>query len=575
MTSHRLLKPLLLWTIGLPIWPQIALAQDIVMSSNGQCTAAYVPYDDLCLAKAALDRLSASEMAAKIREFEASRRAPAISALRNIFEEAQGLWLTPEMHSEFWSLLKSAWPDKGQRAEVVAFFQDMSAKLLPWQEAAHESFLLSYRSGEEQWTKEYLEQEDYWKRFQNEQVENARAMNRAAATKQPLSMGGGQVLVTEDLITSTLENLEVGKFRWDRLLTEEWSSAPRLFEYPKLGLNLLWDEPWLSETEVLKIDGEQLVNHMINLEKPNGDGWQIAMTGYPSPAATPLKNQRRTLEGTGKSLGVTEHLQYERDWRGLESSIQTGTFVYEGIEYLVKISATYIPALQAMMQKMVWSTEAATTQVEFERLAQAVMFIDENYAVASSNQRNAGNQKQLEEKLAKEMQENGVGEEAIEAALSAHANISKLDELDTLEAAYGDLLKLSDREIAIELSLDPRSKARIGLAEAVVARAAVNFPVYLDEYTSYTGVHYDLEAGSLVYHYTMPSDAADMIMSLSPLEQKKVQKALEEGNANSVCEISLPLLTRGFNMTYSYRNPAGKELFQVVRTYADCTAQGY
>jgi hypothetical protein len=367
----------------------------------------------------------------------------------------------------------------------------------------------------------------------------------------------------------------VSTFRAERLLNESWDSRPVLFEYPKLGLSLVWDEPWTSSTSVLKLDGAPLTNNLINLDKPNGDGWQIVMTQYPSPASKPLRNQRRTLEGTAKSLGIKEHLQYEQDWKGLESSIQTGTWVVDGEEYLVKNSATYIPGLQVMMQRMVWSLSPATTQAEFQRLSESVMFLDENYAASAQPLGMSDKNKEFNEKLEKEMRESGADEAAIDTRKSSVGNISGSEEADNLKVAYGDLWKLTDREIAVELSLDPSRKARIGLAQADVVKAGVTFPMYLDEYTSCTGVHYDIDAESLVYHYTMPSETADMIMAMTSDERLRVRKALEDGNANAACELSLRLLAQGFDMTYSYRNPSGKELFNVVRSYSDCVAQGY
>ena len=495
--------------------------------------------------------------------------------MRAIVDESVGVWLTEDMHSEFWTLLKSEVPDRRQRAEVVSFLREAPEKMLPWRKAMYESFLLSYKTGKAQWTEEYLEQVDYWRKLNAAEVEAAEAMNRAAATKTPMVTEEGEFFVTEELILGVLENLEASKFRAERLFNESWDSRPALFEYPKLGLSLVWDEPWTSSTSVLKLDGAPLTNNLINLDKPNGDGWQIVMTQYPSPASKPLRNQRRTLEGTAKSLGIKEHLQYEQDWKGLESSIQTGTWVVDGEEYLVKNSATYIPGLQVMMQRMVWSLSPATTQAEFQRLSESVMFLDENYAASAQTLGMSDKNKEFNEKLEKEMRESGADQAAIDTMKSSIGNISESEEADNLKAAYGDLWRLTDREIAVELSLDPSRKARIGLAHADVVKAEVTFPVYLDEYTSYTGVHYDIDAQSLVYHYTMPSETADMIMAMNSDERLRVRNALEEGNANAACELSLGLLAQGFDMTYSYRNPSGKELFKVVRSYSDCAAQGY
>ena len=495
--------------------------------------------------------------------------------MRAIVDESVGLWLTEDMHSEFWALLESEVPDRPQRAEVVSFLKEASEKMLPWQKAMYESFLLSYKTGKAQWTEEYLEQVDYWRKSNAANVETAEAMNRAAATKTPMVTGEGEFFVTEELILGVLENVEVSKFRAERLFNESWDPKPVLFEYPKLGLSLVWDEPWTSSTSVLKLDGAPLTHNLINLEKPNGDGWQIVMSQYPSPASKPLINQRRTLEGAAKSLGIQEHLQYEQDWKGLESSIQTGTLEVDGEDYLVKNSATYIPGLQVMMQRMVWSLSPATTQAEFQRLSESVMFLDEKYAVSAKTQEDRAKQEQFNEALEKEMRESGAGEEAINAMKSAAGNIPESEGADNLKAAYGDLWKLTDREIAVELSLDPSRKARIGLAHADLVKAEVTVPMYLDEDTSYTGVHYDIDAGSLVYHYTMPSETADMIMSMTSDERLRMRTALEDGNANAACELSLELLAQGFDMTYSYRNPSGKELFNVVRSYSDCVAQGY
>ena len=350
--------------------------------------------------------------------------------MRAIVDEAVGVWLTEEMHSDFWALLESEVPDRRQRAGVVSFFKEATEKMLPWRKAMYESFLLSYKTGEAQWTEEYLEQVGYWRGLNAAEVEAAEAMNRAAATKTPMVTGEGEFFVTEELILGVLENLEVSKFRAERLFNESWDSKPVLFDYPKLGLSLVWDEPWTSSTSVLKLDGAPLTNNSISLDKPNGDGWQIMMSQYPSPASKPLRNQRRTLEGTAKSLGIKEHLQYEQDWKGLESSIQTGTQVIDGEEYLVKNSATYIPGLQVMMQRMVWSLSPATTQAEFQRLSESVMFLDENYAASAKTQVDRGKQEQFNAKLEKEMRESGAGEEAIDAMKSAAGNISELEELD-------------------------------------------------------------------------------------------------------------------------------------------------
>jgi hypothetical protein len=134
---------------------------------------------------------------------------------------------------------------------------------------------------------------------------------------------------------------------------------------------------------------------------------------------------------------------------------------------------------------------------------------------------------------------------------------------------------LNDREIAIELSLDPARKAKIGLAEEKLIKANTNYPVYIDEYTSYSGMHYDIEEEALVYHYTMTSEIAVIISSMSHEEKNAMQLEFEGDSARRVCGISLELLSRGFDMAYSYRSPAGNQLFSVVTTHSECAALGY
>ena len=70
--------------------------------------------------------------------------------MRAIIQESMSLWLTEDMHSEFWALLKSDVPDRRQRAEVVSFLKEGSEKMLPWQKAMYESVLLSYKTGKAQ-----------------------------------------------------------------------------------------------------------------------------------------------------------------------------------------------------------------------------------------------------------------------------------------------------------------------------------------------------------------------------------------------------------------------------------------
>ena len=179
------------------------------------------------------------------------------------------------------------------------------------------------------------------------------------------------------------------------------------------------------------------------------------------------------------------------------------------------------------------------------------------------------------DKIRKEMAENGADEEAADILISNIADSYEAPEYAELISSYGSLLQLSNREIAARLEADKKRKTAVGLAHVTYIEATSDLPIQLDEYTVYSGVHYDVDQESVVYHYYISDDSLVDSITSSDQMLEIFKEQVEDGNSNAVCEISLALLAQGFDMSYSYLAPSGKELYRVVRTYESCVALGY
>jgi hypothetical protein len=177
-----------------------------------------------------------------------------------------------------------------------------------------------------------------------------------------------------------------------------------------------------------------------------------------------------------------------------------------------------------------------------------------------------------EETYKKEVSESGVDAAAGKEILdSVKAMVRDKKKIVTLEEAYGDAVGKTTKEIRVYLNSHPTRKALVGDTTAKVIKESLKLPVQLDEYTSVTGLNYSESAESVVYHYTL----ADEILKLFDGDYEALKTALAELNPDSVCKLSLQLLGQGFDMTYSYRDSSGKELFSIVRTYEDCERMGF
>lgn len=168
--------------------------------------------------------------------------------------------------------------------------------------------------------------------------------------------------------------------------------------------------------------------------------------------------------------------------------------------------------------------------------------------------------------------ESGVDAEATEKVLAVvKAVTSNQQSVSTIEEAYGDIKDRSTKEIRIFLNNNPERKARVGFALTKVMGDGFNLPLQLDEFTELTGLKYDEAAGSVVYHYTISDEA----LTAYEGQMNNFRQALEELNPDGTCKSSLSLLAQGFNMTYSYRDTNGAELFTIVRTYEACEILGF
>lgn len=177
-----------------------------------------------------------------------------------------------------------------------------------------------------------------------------------------------------------------------------------------------------------------------------------------------------------------------------------------------------------------------------------------------------------EEKVKKELAENGVNTAVAQQVIdSMSAMVSNKKALSTLEEAYGNVSNGTTKEIRLYLNSQPERKALVGHALVKMIEKNMALPIQLDEYTSTTGLHYSELEESIVYHYLF----TDEIISQFEGELEVLRSLLAELNPDGVCETALQLLGQGFDMTYSYRDFDGKELFTIVRTYEECERQGY
>ena len=177
-----------------------------------------------------------------------------------------------------------------------------------------------------------------------------------------------------------------------------------------------------------------------------------------------------------------------------------------------------------------------------------------------------------EEVFRNEVSESGIDAAAGEEVLdTVKAMVSDTNKMASLKEAYGDINGLSTKEIRAYLNRQPERKVLVGNTMENLMRESMSLPAQLDEHTSITGVHYSVSTESFVYHYTVGNEALEQLDG----NYEALKAALEELNPDSVCKVSLELLGQGFDMTYSYRNTSGVELFSIVRTYSDCERMGF
>lgn len=177
-----------------------------------------------------------------------------------------------------------------------------------------------------------------------------------------------------------------------------------------------------------------------------------------------------------------------------------------------------------------------------------------------------------EEVFRNEVSESGIDAAAGKEVLdSVKAMTGDTNKMATLKEAYGDVNGLSTKEIRGYLNRQPERKALVGNTMENLMRESMSLPIQLDEYTSITGVHYSVSTESFVYHYKVANEALEQFDG----NYDALKAALEKLNPDSACKISLELLGQGFDMSYSYRNTRGVELFSIVRTYNDCERMGF
>ena len=179
---------------------------------------------------------------------------------------------------------------------------------------------------------------------------------------------------------------------------------------------------------------------------------------------------------------------------------------------------------------------------------------------------------EFDQAFMEEVSENGINADAGRQILDAtKAMVEDEQRVASLEDAYRDVNGKTTKEVRLHLNANPEQKARVGYALVETIQQGMALPVQLDEVTAITGLHYSEAAESVVYHYTI-SDAA---LAQFNGDYTDLQLALEQLNPDATCKLSLQLLGQGFDMTYSYRNSDGEELFTVVRTHEDCVRMGY
>jgi len=177
-----------------------------------------------------------------------------------------------------------------------------------------------------------------------------------------------------------------------------------------------------------------------------------------------------------------------------------------------------------------------------------------------------------EESFKNEVSENGIDSAAGKKILgSTKAMLRDTNASAVLAEAYGEIKGGTTKEIRSYLNSHPERKSLVGNALVTLIREGMDLPIKLDEYTSLTGLHYSESAESVVYHYTIENEFLKQFDD----NYDTLKTDVAEINPDATCKMSLGLLGQGFDMTYSYRNSSGKELFSIVRTYEDCERMGF
>ncbi len=184
----------------------------------------------------------------------AAETSPSSSLVETV-QVAQALWLTEEMHGEWWSSVRERFTDK----EIEGFLASIDDMLLPSQEFQTESWRSvkqSLEAGKVTRTQRYrkllLELDS---RIHKSNIENGERLIAAAVSGEPLEVNGEYLFITPELAKSTLARIDAGQFRAKRLMNPIWSNKATLFEYDEAKLNMLWDEPFDLDQEVVVSNG--------------------------------------------------------------------------------------------------------------------------------------------------------------------------------------------------------------------------------------------------------------------------------------------------------------------------------
>jgi hypothetical protein len=153
----------------------------------------------------------------------------------------------------------------------------------------------------------------------------------------------------------------------------------------------------------------------------------------------------------------------------------------------------------------------------------------------------------------------------------ALAGVEDSETARAIKEAYGPLNASSYKEIRAHLNSNPLIKSKVAQLMVQISEKYIEFPVRLDEYTTYTGVHYSPAESAMVYDYTLSDDFLIMVDG----DYEFLKSELEALNPDAVCKSSLSFLAQGFDMIYSYLNSSAEELFRIVRTYEGCELLGF